>query len=512
MARRGLDLVPVLHGGGQERGVRSGTLDAPAVRAFAVAADLAAQLQAESSARLAALRDQLVAAVLTAVPDAVLRGDPDPAGRLPGNAHFTFPGCEGDSLLYLLDARGVECSTGSACQAGVPQPSHVLLAMGVEPDAARGALRFSLGWHVDAGRRRRRRRGDRPRGRAGPARGSGQRRDGAGPAGHAVRVLAAMSGGVDSAVAAARAVDAGHEVVGVHLALARNPATLRTGARGCCTVEDARDARRAADVLGIPFYVWDLAERFERDVVDDFVAEYAAGRTPNPCVRCNERIKFSALLDKALALGFDAVCTGHYARLVVDPATGAPTLHRAVDTGKDQSYVLAVLTPQRLRRAIFPLGDTAKADVRSRGRRARAAASPPSPTRTTSASWRTATPRRGWRSGWADAPGPSSTPAAACSASTTAPTPTRSASVTGCDSAGRRRTGGPATCSRSGPRPTPSSSVRGRRSRPTSSRRAAATWCGPSPAPGDRGRRPGAGPRRGAPRCRRGASCSGRRR
>ena len=130
-----------------------------------------------------------------------------------------------------------------------------------------------------------------------------------------MRVLAAMSGGVDSAVAAARAVEAGHDVVGVHLALSRNPATLRTGARGCCTAEDAGDARRAADVLGIPFYIWDLAERFQADVIDDFVAEYAAGRTPNPCLRCNEKIKFSALLDKALALGFDAVCTGHYARI-----------------------------------------------------------------------------------------------------------------------------------------------------------------------------------------------------
>ena len=177
-----------------------------------------------------------------------------------------------------------------------------------------------------------------------------------------MRVLAAMSGGVDSAVAAARAVDVGHDVVGVHLALARNPGTLRTGARGCCTIEDARDARRAADVLGIPFYVWDLAERFERDVIEDFVAEYAAGRTPNPCVRCNERIKFSALLDKALALGFDAVCTGHYARLERGP--DGPELHRAVDPGKDQSYVLAVLTPQRLEHALFPLGDTVKADVR----------------------------------------------------------------------------------------------------------------------------------------------------
>ncbi|HET9656663.1 MAG TPA: tRNA 2-thiouridine(34) synthase MnmA [Kineosporiaceae bacterium] len=178
------------------------------------------------------------------------------------------------------------------------------------------------------------------------------------------RVLAAMSGGVDSAVAAARAVEAGHEVVGVHLALSREPATLRTGARGCCSLEDSRDARRAADVLGIPFYVWDLAERFEAEVVEDFVAEYAAGRTPNPCVRCNERIKFSALLDKALALGFDAVCTGHYARILTDPVTGLPTLHRAADPAKDQSYVLAVLTTDQLAQALFPLGEVTKSQVR----------------------------------------------------------------------------------------------------------------------------------------------------
>ena len=177
-----------------------------------------------------------------------------------------------------------------------------------------------------------------------------------------MKVLAAMSGGVDSAVAAARAVQAGHEVVGVHLALSRNPTTLRAGARGCCTVEDAGDARRAADVLGIPFYVWDLAERFERDVIDDFVAEYEAGRTPNPCVRCNEKIKFSALLDKAVALGFDAVCTGHYAQVL--PGPDGPELHRAADIGKDQSYVLSVLSPEQLTRALFPLGDTPKDLVR----------------------------------------------------------------------------------------------------------------------------------------------------
>ncbi|ANC29615.1 tRNA 2-thiouridine(34) synthase MnmA [Isoptericola dokdonensis] len=184
-----------------------------------------------------------------------------------------------------------------------------------------------------------------------------------------MRVLAAMSGGVDSAVAAALAVEAGHEVVGVHMALSRNRDQFRTGSRGCCSIEDAGDARRAADVLGIPYYVWDLSETFEETVVADFLAEYSAGRTPNPCVRCNEHIKFEALLDKATALGFDAVVTGHYAR-VERAADGAPELHRSRNDAKDQSYVLAVMGSERLQRSIFPLGDyTSKDEVRAEAAR-----------------------------------------------------------------------------------------------------------------------------------------------
>ena len=181
-----------------------------------------------------------------------------------------------------------------------------------------------------------------------------------------MRVLAAMSGGVDSAVAAARAVDAGHDVTGVHLALSRNPATLRTGARGCCTVEDANDARRAADVLGIPFYVWDLAERFRADVIDDFVAEYAAGRTPNPCLRCNEKIKFAAVLDRALALGFDAVVTGHHARL--DRRRAAPLGRRRPRTSPTCS---AVLTPRPAGARDVPARRLDQGRGARRGRRAR---------------------------------------------------------------------------------------------------------------------------------------------
>ncbi|MFT2816019.1 tRNA 2-thiouridine(34) synthase MnmA [Leifsonia sp. A12D58] len=180
-----------------------------------------------------------------------------------------------------------------------------------------------------------------------------------------MKVLAAMSGGVDSAVAAARAVEAGHEVVGVHLALSRMPGTLRTGSRGCCTIEDSMDAQRAANIIGIPYYVWDFSERFKLDVVDDFIAEYSAGRTPNPCMRCNERIKFAALLEKAIALGFDAVVTGHYASIETD-ADGNKELHRAAAWAKDQSYVLGVLTAEQINHSMFPLGATpSKAEVRA---------------------------------------------------------------------------------------------------------------------------------------------------
>ncbi|MEO6880838.1 MAG: cysteine desulfurase family protein [Mycobacteriaceae bacterium] len=142
---RAVACVPLQHGGGHERDLRSGTPDAAALRGFGVAVVAAVAAQPERAKHLAALREQLVAGVAAAVPDARLNGDPDPAGRLPGLAHVSFPGCEGDSLLMLLDARGVECSTGSACTAGVARASHVLLAMGADERAARGSLLFSLG-------------------------------------------------------------------------------------------------------------------------------------------------------------------------------------------------------------------------------------------------------------------------------------------------------------------------------------------------------------------------------
>jgi cysteine desulfurase len=140
---KGLDPVPVMHGGGQERDVRSGTLDTPGIAAFAAAIGVAVSRRTAEADRLTRLRDDLIGRIRKEVPDAVLNGDP--VDRLPGNAHFSFPGAEGDALLMLLDARGIECSTGSACSAGVAEPSHVLLAMGADLGRARGSLRFSLG-------------------------------------------------------------------------------------------------------------------------------------------------------------------------------------------------------------------------------------------------------------------------------------------------------------------------------------------------------------------------------
>jgi tRNA-uridine 2-sulfurtransferase len=182
-------------------------------------------------------------------------------------------------------------------------------------------------------------------------------------------VLVAMSGGVDSAVAAALLVGQGHEVTGVHLKLADLPVADQVPGHGCCTFDDAQDARRTAQVLGIPFYVWDMSETFQREVEGPFARAYAAGTTPNPCVTCNERVKYAALLDRALAVGFDALATGHHARLRRDglPVSGpgpGVELHRAADRRKDQSYVLYVATPGQLARTLLPVGELTKDEVR----------------------------------------------------------------------------------------------------------------------------------------------------
>ncbi len=176
-----------------------------------------------------------------------------------------------------------------------------------------------------------------------------------------VRVLMAMSGGVDSSMAASLLVEEGHDVTGVHLKLAANP--VQAPGHGCCTLDDARDARRVADVLDLPFYVWDLSAAFAERVTDHVVEEYAAGRTPNPCVRCNERVKYAALLARARASGFDALATGHHVRLRNEE--GVWRLRRAADPGKDQTYVLHMATQEQLAHSLFPAGEHPKAALRA---------------------------------------------------------------------------------------------------------------------------------------------------
>ena len=291
LVRRELEVTAMLHGGGQERDIRSGTLDAPAIAGFAAAVEAAVKAQPEHAGAAGRAAGPVgprgpargSGRHRQRTPDRAAAGQRPPAvprlrGRLAADAarrprHRVLHGVgvlgRGRPALPRADGDGSPRGGRAQLAALLPRPHQ---------------------------HRRRRRRAASPR----SARAS------TGPARLVtrwcadVRVIAAMSGGVDSAVAAARAVEAGHDVTGIHLALSRNPASYRSGARGCCTLEDAHDARRAADVIGIPFYVWDLSERFHEDVVVDFMDEYAAGRTPNPCLRCNEKIKFAAVLDRAI--------------------------------------------------------------------------------------------------------------------------------------------------------------------------------------------------------------------
>ena len=181
-----------------------------------------------------------------------------------------------------------------------------------------------------------------------------------------MRTVVAMSGGVDSSVAAGLLVEQGHEVIGVHMKLHdRAPAAATAGQ--CCGLDDALDARRVADRLGIPFYVFDLREPFRAAVMDDLAQSYLRGRTPNPCVRCNGVLKFRVLLARALALGAEALATGHYARRLDTP--DGPALATATDAAKDQSYFLFPITPQALERTLFPLGGLDKGEVRAHAAR-----------------------------------------------------------------------------------------------------------------------------------------------
>lgn len=360
--RRTAPFAPLTAGGHQERERRGGTENVAGIIGFGVAAQLARREIAEASARIAQLRDRLEARLL-AIPGARRHGDRSRC--LPGTLNLGFPGAPGQMVAAALDLEGVSVSTGSACTSGSLAPSPVLLALGLPSEDASSAIRFGLGRDTTEGDidrvaalvaeivARVRRRGESGAPRPLPAARE--------------RIVIAMSGGVDSSTAAALLVDAGYEVVGATLRLYDASGTSASIGGRCCGPRDIEDARATAVKLGIPHHVIDESVAFQAAVIDDFVAEHQAGRTPNPCVRCNERLKFGPLLAFADAVGATALATGHYARLLPDGEGVA--LGRARDPDKDQSYFLFGVRPEILARVRFPLGDKTKAEVRTLARR-----------------------------------------------------------------------------------------------------------------------------------------------
>ncbi|HTB56513.1 MAG TPA: tRNA 2-thiouridine(34) synthase MnmA [Polyangia bacterium] len=365
--RRGVPFEPAGHGGHQERERRAGTENVAGIVGFGVAARLAEVELAETSARIAALRDRLAARLLE-IPASRRHGDPTRA--LPGTLNVGFAGAPGQLVAAALDLEAVAVSTGAACTSGSLDPSPVLLALGLSREEAASALRFGLGRGTTAEEI------DRAASLVGEIvarvrrRGHGARLGGA--AAPRERIVIAMSGGVDSSTAAALLVETGYEVVGVTLRLYDASGTAASIGGRCCGPRDIEDARATAAHLGIPHHVIDESAAFSAAVIDDFVAEYRAGRTPNPCVRCNERIKFGPLLSFVDAVGATALATGHYARLAhVEEASGEDgvVLGRARDADKDQSYFLFGVRPEVLARVRFPLGDKTKDEVRALARR-----------------------------------------------------------------------------------------------------------------------------------------------
>ncbi|HEV3030991.1 MAG TPA: tRNA 2-thiouridine(34) synthase MnmA [Polyangia bacterium] len=358
--RRGLDLPPIVVGGHQEHERRAGTENVAGIVGFGAAARLVAAERAETAARVGDLRDRLAARLLE-VPGARLHGDV--GERVPGTLNVAFVGAPGPLVAISLDLEGVCVATGAACTSGSLAPSAVLLALGLDARAAGEGLRFSLGRDTTAAEIERvavlvPEIVARVRGRVSPAGVRAPRE----------RIVVAMSGGVDSSTAAALLVEQGHDVVGATLKLYDASGTSAAVGR-CCGPRDIADARATAAAFGFPHYVIDESAAFAADVIDEFVSEHRLGRTPNPCVRCNEKLKFGPLLAFADAIGATALATGHYARLLRSASGGPPTLARAADVHKDQSYFLFGVRPAWLARARFPLGDKTKDEVRADARR-----------------------------------------------------------------------------------------------------------------------------------------------
>ncbi len=363
--RQGVKITPLFFGGSHEKKRRPGTENVAGAVGLAKTLELAHRRMTEDHARLTELADFFISGVQSNIPDACQNGPR--SNRVPQTVNLSFEGIEGESIVLSLDMEGICCSSGSACSSGATGPSHVLEAMHLPPLRAQGAVRFSMGHSTT------REQMQYVLDKLGPfvlacatcrrytyaAENRGER-----VTSHQ-RVLVAMSGGVDSSVAALLLKEQGYDVIGAHMKLwdyAEVGADIFKDGR-CCSLDSVTDCRFVCDKIAAPFYVLNLSEEFRRDVIEDFVSEYKAGRTPNPCVRCNTNIKWSGFLTKARELGCDYIATGHYSFVEQQPK-GYYCIRKGVDATRDQSYVLWGLGQDALSRTLMPLGGLLKSEVR----------------------------------------------------------------------------------------------------------------------------------------------------
>lgn len=356
--RKGVKIRSFIHGGAQERARRAGTQNVPGIVGFAKAAELAKASLNDRIAYETKMRDYLIERVLKEIPYSRLNGDRK--RRLPNNANFCFQYIEGESLLILLDKKGIYASSGSACTSGSQEPSHVLLAIGLPYEIAHSSLRLTLSEkttkeEIDFTIDELKKSVDRLRSVSLLYEDSMKKGE---------TVVVGMSGGVDSSVAALLLKEQGYNVIGVTMQIWQDEEyDTQSNNGGCCGLSAVDDAKRVAEQIGIPHYVMNFKATFKEKVIDYFISEYEAGRTPNPCIACNRYVKWESLLQRSIKIGADYIATGHYARIQKLP-NGRYSLEKSITEEKDQTYALYSLTQEQLAKTLMPIGEYTKEEVR----------------------------------------------------------------------------------------------------------------------------------------------------
>lgn len=365
--RKGIFMQPLLYGGTQERNLRAGTENVAGIVGLGRAAELSAERMAETETRVRTLADYLRNRLKAEIPGCLVNGEE--AERLPGHVSVCILPVEGESILVQLDVQGICASSGSACTIGSKEPSHVLLAMGRTAQEAKGSLRFTVGpdntmEEMDQTADVLREIVGKVRAMMGYTPQEPQKKEIYVKRALKEKVVVGMSGGVDSSVAALLLKEKGYDVIGVTMQIWQDESSWQIQENGgCCGLSAVEDARRVANLLNIPYYVMNFKDVFRKEVIDPFAEEYLRGRTPNPCITCNRKVKWEALLQRSLEIGADYVATGHYAR-IEKLANGRYCIRNSVTAQKDQTYALYNLTQEQLRRTLMPVGEYAKEQVR----------------------------------------------------------------------------------------------------------------------------------------------------